>query len=94
MQATQQLGELWISLRPSEEELRDVGSRLAYQQQIILEVIEQYGFDRQVFIQLPATGDLDRRTAVRRHLHQLINLNYTSDYLVVQDVPQVTEERV
>ncbi len=45
------LGELWISLRPTEEELGDCGSRLHYQQLIILEIIEQFGFDRQVFIQ-------------------------------------------
>ena len=94
MPTGQQLGELWICLRPNEEELRDCGSRLVYQQQIILEVIEQFGFDRQVFIQLPATGDLGRRPAVRRHLHQLIHINYTSDYLVIQDVPEVTEERL
>jgi hypothetical protein len=94
MSRGEQLGELWISLRPSEEEVRDCGSRLIYQQQIILEVIEQYGFDRQVFIQLPPTGDPGRRTAVLRRLHQLLNLNYTSEYLVIQDVQEVTEERV
>ncbi len=93
--AAQPLGELWISLRPTEEELRDVGSRLNYQQQIILEVIEQFGFDRQVFIQQPpATGELGRIPVMLRHLHQLIHLNHTSNYLVIQDVPEVTEERL
>jgi hypothetical protein len=92
--AAQPLGELWISLRPTEEELRDVGSRLNYQQQIIFEVIEQYGLDRQVFIQTPATGELGRIPVVLRHLHQLLHLNHTSDYLVIQDVPEVTEERL
>ncbi len=92
MPTAQQLGKLWICLRPNKEELGDCGSRLIYQQQIILEVIEQLGFDRQVFIQLPPTGDLGCRPAVLRHLHQLIHLNYTSDYLVIQDVSQVTEE--
>jgi hypothetical protein len=48
--AAQPLGKLWILLRPTEEELRDVGSHLNYQQQIIFEVIEQFGFDHQVFI--------------------------------------------
>jgi hypothetical protein len=94
MPTAQQLGELWICLRPNEEELGDCGSRLIYQQQIILEVIKQFGFDRQVFIRLPATGDLGRRPAILRHLHQLIHLNYTSNYLVIQDVPEVTEERL
>ena len=51
--AVQMLGELWVSIRPTKEEQRGVGSRLAYQQQIILEVIEQFGFNQQVFIQPP-----------------------------------------
>jgi len=97
MQATQQqqLGELWICLRPNQEELRDCGSRINYQQQIILEVIEQYGFDQQVFIQPPPEiRERGQIPAVQRHLHQLIRLEYTSDYLVIQEVPQVTEERL
>jgi hypothetical protein len=87
MPTAQQLGELWICLRPNKEELGDCGSRLIHQQQIILEVIKQF-----VFIQLPATGDLSRRPAVLQHLHQLIHFNYTSKYLVIQDIPEVTEE--
>jgi hypothetical protein len=59
--AAQPLGKLWILFRPTIEELRDVGSRLNYQQQIMLEVIEQFGFDHQVFIQQPpATRELGR----------------------------------
>jgi hypothetical protein len=92
--AAQPLGELWILLRPTEEELRDVGSHLNYQQQIIFEVIEQYGLDRQVFIQTPAMGELGCIPIVLRHLHQLLHLNHTSNYLVIQDVPEVTEERL
>ena len=93
--AAQPLGKLWISLRPTEEELRDVGSRLNYQQQIILEVIKQFGFDCQVFIQQPpATGELGRIPVMLPHLHQLIHLNHKSDYLLIQDVPEVTEERL
>jgi hypothetical protein len=90
--AAQPLGKLWILLRPTKEELRDVGSRLNYQQQIILEVIERFGFDCQVFIQTPATGELGCIPVVLQHLHQLIHLNHRSDYLVIQDVPEVTEE--
>jgi hypothetical protein len=92
--AAQPLGELWISLRPTKEELRDVGSRLNYQRKIILEIIEQFGFNRQVLIQTPATGELSRISIVLRHLHQLIHLNHTSNYLVIQDVPEVTEEQL
>jgi hypothetical protein len=92
--AAQPLGKLWILLHPTEEELRDMGSRLNYQQQIIFEVVKQYGFDRQVFIQTPATGELGRIPVVLQHLHQLLHLNHTSDYLVIQDVPEVTVERL
>jgi hypothetical protein len=57
-----------------------------------LEVIEQFGFDRQVFIQeSPTTGELGCIPVMLRHLHQLIHLNHASDYLVIQDVPEVTE---
>jgi hypothetical protein len=58
--AVQMLSELWVSLCPTEEEQREVGNRLAYQQQIILEVIEQFGFDQQVFIQPPPTFRSDQ----------------------------------
>jgi hypothetical protein len=93
--AAQPLGKLWISLRPTKKELRDVGSRLNYQQQIILEVIEQFGFNHQVFIQQPpATGELGRIPVVLRHLHQLIHLNHTSNYLVIQGIPEVTGEQL
>ena len=95
MQPEQQLGELWISLCPSEEELRDCcGSRIFYQQQIIVEIIEQFGFDRQVWIQLPEPRIPGRRIPVRRPLHQVLQITYTSDYLMVQGVPQVTEEQL
>jgi hypothetical protein len=62
--AAQKLGELWVLLRPTEEEQRDVGSRLAYQQQIILEVIEQFGFDQQVFIHPPP--NVSKQPSTRR----------------------------
>jgi hypothetical protein len=92
--AAQPLGELWISLRPTEEESRDCGGRLNYQQQIILKTIKQFGFDQQVFIQPPQIGTLGCIPAVLRHLHQLIHLNHSSDYIVIQDTPEVTEERL
>jgi hypothetical protein len=92
--AVQPLGKLWISLRPTEEELRDCGSRLGCQQLIILEIIEQFGFDQQVFIQPPQTGTLGCIPVMLRHLHQLIHLNHTSDYIVSQDIPEVTEEQL
>ena len=92
--AAQQLGKLWISLHPTEEELRCCGSRLVYQQLIILEIIKQFGFDQQVFIQPPQTGTLGCIPLVLRHLHQLIHFNHTSDYIVIQDIPEITEEQL
>jgi hypothetical protein len=92
--AAQPLGELWISLCPTEEELRDCGSRLNYQQQIILEIIERFRFNRQVFIQPPQMGTLSRVPTMLRHLHQLIHFNHTSDYIVIQDIPEITEEQL
>jgi hypothetical protein len=92
--SAQTLGELWISLRPTEEELRDCDSRLNYQQLIILEIIEQFGFNQQVFIQPAQMGELGCILVELRHLHQLIHLNHMKDYIVIQDVPEVTEERL
>jgi hypothetical protein len=48
--STQPLGKLWVCLSPNNYELRDCGSRIFYQQQIILELIEQFGFDQAVFL--------------------------------------------
>jgi hypothetical protein len=62
--SAQMLGKLWISLRPTEEELGDCGSRLHYQQLIILEIIEQFGFNRQLFIQPAQMGELGRLPVV------------------------------
>ncbi len=37
---------------------------------------------------------LGRIPVVQRHLHQLIHLNHTSEYLIIQDVSEVREERL
>jgi hypothetical protein len=92
--SAQPLGKLWICLRLNEEELRDCGSRLSYQQQIIFKIIEQFGFNQAVFIQPKQTEGLGCIPIVQRHLHQLVHLNYTSEYLIIQGVPEVREERL
>jgi hypothetical protein len=92
--SAQPLGKLWICLCPNEEELRDCSSGLIYQQLIILEIIEQFGFNQQVLIQPPQMEGLGCIPIVQRHLHQLIHLNHTSEYLIIQDVPKVREERL
>jgi hypothetical protein len=92
--SVQTLGELWISLHPTEEEIRDCDSCFNYQQLIILEIIEQFGFDRQVFIEPAQTGELGCIPIVLRHLHQLIHLNHMNNNIVIQDIPKVMEERL
>ena len=92
--AAQPLGKLWISFVLTEEELRDCSSHLGYQQLIILEIIKQFGFNQQVFIQPPQIGTFGCIPVVLRHLNQLIHINHTSNYIVFQDIPEVTEERL
>ncbi len=83
-----------MCLCPNEEELRDCSSRLIYQQLIIHEIIEQFGFNQQVFIQPPQTEGLGHIPIVQRHLHQLIHLNHMSKYLIIKDIPKVREDRL
>jgi hypothetical protein len=93
--SAQPLGELWICLSPKDYELRDCGSRIFYQQQIIFELIEQFGFDQAVFLD-PHGGygprESERIPLVKRYLHQLVNADHEYDYVIIQDVPNVREE--
>jgi hypothetical protein len=48
------LGELFVSLEPTQEEVqRTGGSRAVYQQLIVLNIIEEFGFDIEVIVQVP-----------------------------------------
>jgi hypothetical protein len=48
------LGKLCVSLEPTQEEVRRTGgSRAVYQQLIVLNIIEEFGFDIEVIIQVP-----------------------------------------
>jgi hypothetical protein len=48
------LGELFVSLEPTQEEVRRTGGSCAvYQQLIILNIIEEFGFDIEVLVQVP-----------------------------------------
>jgi hypothetical protein len=48
------LGELFVSLEPTQEEARRIGgSRAVYQQLIVLNIIEEFGFDIEVIVQVP-----------------------------------------
>ena len=92
--STQPLGELWVCLSPNDYEVRDCGSRIFYQQQIILELIEQFGFDQAVFLLKKMTGESDRIPLVKKYLHQLIHLDQEYDQVIIQDVTEVREEHV
>jgi hypothetical protein len=47
------LGELFVSLVPTQSELRTSGSREQYQQLVIFDIIEEFRFDIEVIIQIP-----------------------------------------
>ena len=91
--SAQPLGELWICLRPNEDKLKDCGSRLSYQQIIIHEIIEQFGFDKTVFL-LKTTEGRDRIPVVQQQLHHLVHLHQEKDYIIIRDVPEVREDRL
>ncbi len=90
----QPLGELWICLRPNDYEVRDCGSRIIYQRLIILELIEQFGFDQAVFLLKKTSGESEKIPLVKKYLRQLIHLEHENDYVIIQDVPEVREEHV
>jgi hypothetical protein len=46
-------GELFVSLKPTIEELRSCGGRYQYQQIVIRSIIEEFGFNREAIIQIP-----------------------------------------
>jgi hypothetical protein len=54
------LGKLWISLRPTNSEIRITSGRPEYQQLVIFRLIEKIGFDTVVHIQPPPTGEVGR----------------------------------
>ena len=47
------LGELFVSLIPTQSEVCTCGSRKQYQQLIIFNIIEEFGFDIEVIVQVP-----------------------------------------
>jgi hypothetical protein len=47
------LGELFVSLIPTQSEVRTCGSREQYQQLIIFNIIKEFGFDIELIVQVP-----------------------------------------
>ena len=95
--SAQPLGELWVCLNPKDYDLRDCGSRIFYQQHIILELIKQFGLDQAVFLD-PHGGygprESEQIPLVKRYLRQLIHLDHEYDYVIIQDVTEVREEHI
>ncbi len=46
-------GELFVSLIPTQSELRTSGSCKQYQQLVVFNIIEEFGFDIEVIVQVP-----------------------------------------
>ena len=65
------LGELWVSLEPTDEELIVTGSCRKYQRFVIFKLIQEFGINTQVYIQHETlTGAHVRVPIVSRMLHQ------------------------
>jgi hypothetical protein len=47
------LGELFVLLIPTQSELRTSGSCEQYQQLVVFNIIEEFGFDIEVIVQVP-----------------------------------------
>ena len=87
------LGELWISLRPTNSQIRITGGRPEYQQRVIFRLIKEFGYDTVAHIQPPPTGESVRLPIMRKRLEQCMLLGYNINYLVIQDMPRITTPR-
>jgi hypothetical protein len=59
------LGELFVLLEPTQEEVRCIGgSRAVYQQLIILNIIEEFGFDIEVIVQVPPLARFENNRGI------------------------------
>ncbi len=93
MQMQPGLGELWISVRPTNSKINICGGRPKYQQQVIFRLIKEFGYDTIAHIQPPPTGELVRLPIMRKRLEQCMLLGYNIDYLVIQDTPRIRMPR-
>jgi hypothetical protein len=85
------LGKLWVSLKPTNQELIVTGSRHKYQQFVIFKFIQEFGINTQVYIQHETlTGAHGCVSIVSRMLHQCVHLGYNSDFLLIKDTEEIT----
>ena len=95
------LGKLFVSLEPTQEEMRRTGgSRAVYQQLILLNIIKEFGFDpplarfeinRGINLFPRVTTEPERRPAEpgqRRPICECIELGFLSDFLIIRRVPE------
>ena len=89
------IGELFIHLRPNDEELKKYGTRHEYQRQIIFQLIEELGVETQVFIEPPIPrGTSGRNQILPKFLHQCVHLLYVSDFIIIPNTPEINSPRL
>ncbi len=87
--------ELFISLCPNDGEVKKYGTHREYQRQIIFQLIEELGFDTQVYIEpaiwraMPGCIQI-----VPKYLHQCVHLLYLTDFKIIPNTPEITSPRL
>jgi hypothetical protein len=85
------LGELWVSLEPTNKELIVTGSHRKYQRFVIFKLIQEFGINTQVYVQHETlTRAHGRVPIVSRMLHQCMHLGYNSIFLLIKDTEEIT----
>ncbi len=88
-------GELFISLCPNDGEVKKYGTHRKYQHQIIFQLIEESGFDTQVYIEPTIRRAMPGRVQiVQKYLHQCIHLLYLTDFIIIPNTPEITSPRL
>ena len=103
------LGNLFVSLEPTIKEVRNSGGRYGYQQGVINSLIQEFGIEAVVIVQIPQRARFQINLARTkpgqkvqpgcppgeiRNLGQCMHLGYTSKFLILRGVPEYsTTER-
>jgi hypothetical protein len=88
-------GKLFISLCPNDGEVKKYGTHRKHQLQIIFQLIEELGFNTQVYIE-PAIWKAmpGRIQIVPKYLHQCVHLLYLTDFIIIPNTPEVTSPQL
>jgi len=102
------LGELFVSLEPTGEEAQGKGGRYRYQQGVFISLIQEFGSEVEVIVQIPPRARFQINLAKSqggqvkpncppgeiRNLGLCVDLGYVSDFIIIQGVPEYsTSER-